>query len=132
MSILQIAGIVIGSFISIGTLIAGAGYAYSQWFKGKNSKTIEDFQLFNSQIDALNKVCTEQSSQIRLLEERVKGNTQEIERLNTINKQLSDLLANRDPALKDYMVYARDSIELFKSEVTKVNDTLSLLVAKIK
>jgi len=126
MSILQISGIVIGSLVSIGVLVAGAGYAYSQWFKGKNSKTLEDFQLFNSQIDALNKVCVEQSNQIKVLEIKVKENSIEIEHLRNTNKQLSDLLANRDPALAQYMEYGRASIEEFKDGlrevITKLDD----------
>lgn len=103
---LQLAQIIIGSLISIGILIAGFGYFYAQFFKGKNSKSREEFDLFTSQLDALQKLCKEQAEQIKTLQEDSKKHTGEIGRLNGIVEskdktiaELNAIIQNRDPNL---------------------------------
>lgn len=132
MDILKLAEIIIGSIVSIGVLVAGAGYGYGQFYKGKNSKTLEDTTLFTEQLEALKKIIIEQKeasietskkrdTEMNLLREDIKKHTQEIGRLQGINeekekkiKELTDILANRDPALTEYIKFGRDAILEFK------------------
>lgn len=120
-----------GSFVSLGVLALGFGYAWGQFHKGENLKTIEDFQLFNTQIEALTKVCNEQAGQIKTLQDDIKKHTQEIGRLNGINeekdkkiKELNDILANRDPALTEFIKLATKSLEALLSGVEDIKKVI--------
>ena len=115
MDTLQTAQIVIGSIIGLGALIAGTGYGYAQFFKGRSDKTKDDFERFNTQLDALRKICDDQANQITKLQDDLKTHTREIGILEGVNqekekkiKELTDLLANRDPALSEYIKFSRE------------------------
>lgn len=134
MNIAQLAQIVIGSIASIGVLIAGAGYGYGQFYKGKNAKTLDDFNLFNTQLDSLKKVCDEQAAQIKVLQEDIKGHTQEIGRLKGINEEkekkiveLNAILQNRDPALNDFIKMSTESTKYFLDVVPKIITTIDTI-----
>ena len=147
MDIITLASIVIGSFVSIGVLIAGAGYGYAQWKKGGKSLVQEDLKIYIDQVDGMAKIIAEQKEQIKDLQNDVKGHTSEIGRLNGIIeekerkvKELTDLLANRDPALGEHIKFSREAIGSFKESVERVhmrldqiqNQVNSIAEAKLK
>ena len=121
MSILQSAQIVIGSIISLGILLAGAGYAYGQFYRGRDEKTKEDFSLFNTRLDGLQKICNEQEKEIQQHKKDIFDLNKEIGRLQGENtekekkvKELTDILANRDPALADFIKWNMENSKMFK------------------
>lgn len=148
MNILQTAGIVIGSIVSLGVLIAGAGYGYGQFYKGKNSRSLDDTKLFNEQLEALKKIIDEQrlaaventkkrDAEMHTLREDIKKHTQEIGRLQGINeekekkiKELTDILANRDPALTNYIEFGTKAINEFKKGMEDIQSTLKIISEK--
>ncbi len=150
MDLLQLAGIIIGSILSLGGLIAGAGYGYGQFYKGKNSKILEDTTLFTEQLEALKKIIEEQKiaateatkkrdGELSVLREDIKKHTEEIGRLKGINeekekkiKELTDLLANRDPGLIEYMSFGKKSIEEFQKDVKSMMEALKDISENIK
>ena len=150
MPILQIAEIIIGSLISLGILIAGAGYGMGKFYEGKNKRKLDDTHLFNEQLEALKRIIEEQKAasaemtkkrdiEMQILREDIKKHTEEIGRLKGINeekerkiKELMDILANRDPALGEYMKFSREAILEFKTGMKFVVDTLKEMDGKIK
>lgn len=110
MNLIQLLSVIIGSIVSLGALIAGAGYGYGQFYKGRNQKTLDDTTLFTARLDALKKICDDQARQIETLQNDIKYHTQEIGRLKGINEEkekkineLNDLLSNRDPQLTEFI-----------------------------
>lgn len=108
--ILQVIASIIGIIISLGVLVAGAGYAYSQFFKGTAEKTNADYALLEKRITTLQKVCDDQQSELDGHQRDIRGLNQEIGRLKGINeekdkkiKELENLLANRDPQMTEYI-----------------------------
>lgn len=142
MSILEISGIIIGSIISLGALIAGAGYGFGKFYEGKNKRVLDETTLFNEQLEALKKIIEEQKesakivtqkrdAEMAVLREDIKKHTEEIGKLKGINeekekkiKELMDILANRDPALKEYMEFARSAIVGFQESVREIKEVL--------
>lgn len=138
MNTIQIIEIIIGSIIGIGVLIAGAGYGYAQFFQGKKKLAKDDVELFNEQLEAFKKIIDNQKgefatyqikrdAEMQVLRDDIKKHTQEIGRLQGINeekekkiKELTDLLSNRDPALGEYIKFARDSIKIFQDQMTEI------------
>ncbi len=150
MQTLQLAEIVIGSIISLGILIAGAGYGYGQYYQGKKKLAKDDVELFNEQLEAFKKIIESQKedfiqyqkkrdSELQILREDIKKHTQEIGRLQGINeekeKKIADLnaiLQNRDPALSEYLKYARESITEFKEGMKGIFERLEIIKQDLK
>lgn len=119
--VLQVATIVIASIGSLGVLLAGAGFGYGKFYEGRNKQTLDETNLFSTRLDALKTICDDQANQILHLQNDIKGHTQEIGRLQGVNeekekkiKDLTDLLANRDPALAEYIKNQTESAKLYK------------------
>lgn len=135
MSIIQTAEIIIASIISLGVLIAGFGYGYAQFKQGGKKLATDDIDLFNEQIKALKLIIDQQKEtaaenskkrddEIAALRGDVQRLTQEIGKLQGINqekdkkiKELTDLLANRDPALTDFIKFSIESTKYFQGVV---------------
>lgn len=131
MNILQIAEIIIGSIISLGVLIAGAGYGFGKFFEGRNKQTLEETTLFKTRLDALKQICDDQANQINTLQEDIKSHTKEIGRLQGVNeekekkiKELTDILANRDPALTEFIKFSMESTKYFQGVVPEIVNKL--------
>jgi chromosome segregation ATPase len=99
---------------------------------------LEETQLFTTRLDALKKICDDQADQIKTLQEDIRTHGQEIGRLKGINeekerkiKELNDLLANRDPALSDFIKFSMDSAKAYQpiveSIIKSLNEIKSLL-----
>ncbi len=121
MTFLQIAGIVIGSIAGLGALIAGAGYGIGKFIEGKNARSKDDYDLMITRLDSLQRLCEQQQNDINRNHDDLKKHTQEIGRLQGVNeekekkiRELMDLLANRDPALTEYIKFGREAILEFK------------------
>lgn len=133
MNLIQLAEVVIGSIISIGILIAGAGYGFGKYYEGKNKASKDTLDLFNAEFDSLRKLASEQAKQIEILQADIKKHTLEIGRLGGVieekNKTISDLTAliqNRDPSLTEYIKFAREAILEFKDTVKRIHDRVDL------
>lgn len=133
MSILQLAQIIIGSILSLGVLIAGAGYGMGKWYEGKNARTKSEYDLLITRLEALQKICEQQQIDINRNHEDLKKHTQEIGRLQGVNeekdkkiKELLDLLANRDPSFNEYVQYSRNSIEELKQKISSIYNHLQV------
>lgn len=121
MNILQLAQIVIGSIASLGVLIAGAGYGIGKFLEGKNKASQDTIKVFTDQISGLNAVCEQQAKQILTLQLHDKDHTQEIGRLGGVIeekekkiKEMSDILANRDPQLSDFIKMTIENNKIYK------------------
>lgn len=116
--------------IAIGAIVFGMGYLFQQFKSGKTSKTIEDFNLFNSQLQALQGVCDEQEKKIGLLQNDNKTHTLEIGRLQGINeekekkiKELTDIIANRDPGFINFITNSSDKLDKILSALQLIAES---------
>lgn len=132
MTTIDIFEIIVGTILSLGALIAGAGYGYGQFSQGRKKLKKDDIELFNEQLEAFKKIIEAQKveadnvkkdhiAEMSILREDIKKHTQEIGRLQGINEEkekkileLTNLLQNRDPALKEFIDLARPVIEQSK------------------
>ena len=137
MDVAQILYTAIGSIVSLGILLAGAGYGYAQFKKGGKSLVQEDLDVYIKQLEAMRKITDDQAEQIKIVQADIKVHTGEIGRLNGIIeekerkiKELTDMLANRDPALGDYITFSREAIAGFQDSVKRVHDRLDAIDGK--
>jgi chromosome segregation ATPase len=84
-------------------------------------------------------VIDQQAAKIKQLEQDVKNHAGDIGRLNGILEEkerkiaeLTNILANRDPALSEYINFAREAITGFKDAITRVHDRLDGIEKEIK
>jgi len=137
MDLISLAEIIIGSIVALGILIAGAGYGYGQFFKGRDEQTRTDFVLFNTRLESLTKICNDQEKEIQNHKAEITKLHQDIGRLQGINeekenkiKDLTDLLTNRDPALGEYIKFGREAIIEFKQSIIRLNNRLDNIDSK--
>lgn len=148
MNILNTATVIIGSIISLGVLIAGAGFGIGKWYEGKNKRKFDDTSLFNEQLEALKKIIDEQKNaavettkkrdaELQILRDDIKKHTSEIGRLNGIieekekkNQELTAMLNLRDPALTEYIKFGRESILEFQKGMKMVIESLGAINQK--
>lgn len=135
MTLIQTIGTIIAAIVSLGVLIAGSGYGYAMFTQGRKKLKKDDVELFNEQLEALRKIIESQKDEFKayqskkedelnVLREDLKKHTQEIGKLQGINeekekkiKELTSLLQNRDPALQEYMTFAREAITNFQNQM---------------
>jgi chromosome segregation ATPase len=137
MDVIQIIYTIIGSIVSTGILLAGAGYGYAQFKKGSKSLVQEDLDVYIKQLEAMRKISDDQTDQIKVLQADIKVHTGEIGRLNGIIeekerkiKELTEMLANRDPALGEYIQFSRNAIAGFQDSIKRVHDRLDAIDGK--
>ncbi len=117
MTLIQLAQIVSESVAAIGVVAAGIGYFWGQIFIGRNKATKEDYNFLTTRLDALQKLCDQQQMDLNTLHQEI-GRLKESNDLEKKkNIELTALLQNRDPALIEYMKFARDSIMEFKGDI---------------
>ena len=110
--------------ITVGVLVAGLGYAYGQFFSGNKKARSEDYNLLELRLDALQKVCDNQQTDISRQQEEIKKLNLDIAFERGVVsakeikiKELSDLLANRDPRLTA-------TLELVATELKEIKEFL--------
>lgn len=110
--------------ITVGALAAGLGYAYGQFFSGSKKSKTEDYNLLEMRLDAVTKTCDNQRIDINRQQEEIKKLNQEVAFERGVVsakdikiKELSDLLANRDPRLTK-------TLELVAAELKEIKEFL--------
>lgn len=131
MNILQIAQIVIGSIVGLGALIAGTGYAYSQFFQGKD-KFIEDerkhnreqtqsntetLALLQGQVTSLQTLAKEQREDILTQRDEITKLRTLLEDREKKIKELTDILQNRSPQIEQIAKQLSDSMVMLQDYV---------------
>ena len=135
MTLLELAVTIIGAIISLGVLIAGLGYGYGQFFKGRDLKTKEDYDLLDTRITTLQKLCDTQQLELNGHQTEIRNLRQEIGRLQGVNEEkekkiqeLTALLQNRDPQLSDFIKYSREA----NVEWQKIADNIFKAIRELK
>ncbi len=132
MNIIQLVLSIVGSIVSVGILLAGTGYAYAQFTKGKNEKNNEDYKLLTTRVDALQRLCDAQQIDLNNLHQelgKLKGINEEKDKKIT---ELNAILQNRDPALNEFIKYSTESTRYFLDIVPKIVKQLENITENLK
>jgi len=115
------------SALSLGALLAGAGYGWGQFKKGRDDKSKTDYDLLDRRLETLQTLCENQQKELNGHQLEIRSLRQEIGRLQGINeekekkiKELTDMLAGRDPQLTEYI----------KTSTRAFSDILGILGSK--
>lgn len=128
--ILTVTGIIM---VGLGGMAGGIGFLIQSFKKGKNLKTISDFDLFNKQIDGLQKICDSQEKEINELKDDNKKRIGEIGRLQGINeekdkkvKELSDIIGGRDPETSRFFQLNLDALDKIVKRLDTIDDKIGI------
>lgn len=146
------ASVILQTVETIGIIVMGLGYLYSQFFKGKNDRTKEDIETENALVTYLTnqnkgfeKVVKEQDEKINSLGREMsamqatileKDKTMQaalLEKDKTIEKYLA-LIENRNPEMENFMVrltkYA-DNADTFMSGQVGIMEEIKTFMQSI-
>ena len=127
--------------IAFGVIVAGAGYVFSQFKKGRNQQSQDDlvnqnqtFDLMRKQVDALQLLAEDNEKKIDDLSRQVGLLQIEIEKRDKIITDYLNILQNRNPELEEFMKNMSrigNEWERYMQESTKTLSQVRLDIAKI-
>lgn len=122
---------IIGVFIGIGAIAAGAGYGYAQFKRGFSESAEATVKLLNEQVTGLTVLVNTSKNEIKELERKVDALEKGIEERDKKISEYMTILQNRDPQMEQHFKETSELLRLVP-QITTVLKNLSSEICILK
>jgi len=109
---------IIGGVVAFGILVAGLGYGYAQFSKGRRDNRkeavtdeLDTLQLLSSKVEALEKLSNDQEKQIVSLNRKIDDLTLAVKERDKKIDEYILILQNRNPRFEDFITKSEKFME---------------------